>query len=316
FRLRFAGGSFFDLGHFLNDWPQGRNVTQYQILNDFSKVYGRHTLKVGVNFRRNDITDYSPGLFTTGEAIGVDQGSFLAGTAGVFTQAFKIRPTQPIALYSLGLYAQDEWSVRPNFRLTLGLRAEHDSNPVCQTNCFARLTGDFNSISHDINTPYNQAIRTGLHQALPAYTRIGWEPRLGFAWTPRGAGTDTVVRGGIGIFHDFFPATVADSFLNNPPVYNQFFVGPGTLAPGTPGNVLSQAAAANSAFANGFASGGTLSSITAATLPNVFFPPGFFSSARSIHAPQYQEWNFELQQGIGQKTSLSINYVGNHQIFG
>src|SRR5262249_25494988 len=65
-----------------------------------------------------------------------------------------------------------------------------------------------------------------------------------------------------------------------------------------------------------FASGGTLSSITAATLPNVFFPPGFFSSARSIHAPQYQEWNFELQQGIGQKTSLSINYVGNHQIFG
>jgi hypothetical protein len=314
YRLRFAGGSFYDLGHDLNDWPQGRNVTQYQIVNDFSKVYGKHTVKVGVNFRRNDITDYSPGLFTTGEAVGVSQGAFVAGSAGVFTQAFNTRPTQPVALYSLGLYAQDEFSVRPNFRLTLGLRAEHDSNPVCQTNCFARLGGDFNSISHDVNAPYNQAIQTGLHQALPAYTRIAWEPRLGFAWTPRGAGSNTVVRGGIGIFHDFFPATVADSFLNNPPLYNQFFVGPGALAPGVPGNILSQASGANAAFRTGFANAGTFNSIS---LSNPFFvPPSMFNSANMLHSPQYQEWNLEVQQGIGQKTSVSVNYVGNHQIYG
>lgn len=314
YRLTFAGGSFYDLGHDLNDWPQGRNVTQYQIINDFSKVYGKHNLKVGVNFRRNDITDYNPGLFTTGEAIGVSQADFMAGTAGVFTQAFNTRATQPVALYALGLYAQDEWAVRPNFRLTFGLRAEHDSNPVCQTNCFARLTGDFNSISHDVSTPYNQAIDTGLHQALPAYTRIGWEPRLGFAWTPRGAGTNTVVRGGIGIFHDFFPATVADNFLNNPPLYNQFFVGPGALSPAAANNILTQASGANGAFRTGFANSGTFNSIS---LSNPFFvPPSIFNSANMLHAPQYQQWNLEVQQGIGQKTSISVNYVGNHQIYG
>jgi len=314
YRLRFSGGTFYDLGHDLNDWPQGRNVTQYQIIDDFSKVYGAHNFKFGVNFRRNDITDYSPGLFTTGEVIGEDQLSFFSGTAGLFTQAFNTRPTQPIALYGLGLYAQDEWAVRPTLKITLGLRAEHDSNPVCQTDCFARLTNDFFSISHDVNQPYNQAVRTGIHQALPSYTGIGWEPRLGFAWTPRGAGTNTVVRGGIGIFHDFFPATVADSFLNNPPLYNQFFVGPGGLAPGVAGDIQSQASGANSAFVTGFGSGGTLASIQAA---NPFFvPPTLFNSARSIHAPQYQEWNLEVQQGFGQKTSLSINYVGNHQIYG
>src|SRR5205085_12473104 len=159
--------------------------------------------------------------------------------------------------------AQDEWAVRPSFKLTIGLRAEHDSNPICQTNCFARLTGDFSSISHDVTQPYNQAIRTGLKQALPSYTAIAWEPRLGFAWTPRGAGTNTVVRGGIGIFHDFFPATVADSFLNNPPLYNQFFVGPGALTPGVAGDIQSQASGANSAFVTGFANGGTLASIQA-----------------------------------------------------
>jgi hypothetical protein len=78
YRLRFSGGTFYDLGRDLNDWPQGRNVTQYQIADDFSKVYGSHNLRFGVNFRRNDITDYSPGLFTTGEVVGEDQASFFA----------------------------------------------------------------------------------------------------------------------------------------------------------------------------------------------------------------------------------------------
>jgi hypothetical protein len=202
--------------------------------------------------------------------------------------------------------------VRPTLKITLGLRAEHDSNPVCQTNCFARLSGDFLSISHDINQPYNQAIQTGLHQALPSYTGIDWEPRLGFAWTPRGAGTNTVIRGGIGIFHDFFPATVADSVLNNSPIYNQFIVS-GMLTPSAAGSASGIAAGANQALVAGFANGATFNQLSAN--PN-FVVPSLFNSARSIHAPQYQEWNLELQQGFGQKTSVSINYVGNHQIYG
>jgi hypothetical protein len=312
YRLRFSGNTFNQLGGEANDWPQGRNVTQYQIVDDFSKVYGPHNLKFGVNFRRNDITDYSPGFFTTGEVFGEDQASFYSGNAGLFIQSFAQRPTQPIALYSLGLYAQDEWALRPTLKVTLGLRAEHDSNPVCQTNCFARLASDFFSVPHDVNQPYNQAIQTGIHSALPSYTGINWEPRLGFAWTPRGAGTDTVIRGGIGIFHDFFPATVADSFLNNPPLYNQFFV-TGAIAPAAAGSATSVAAGANQAFVSGFNSGATYNQLLSD--PN-FFAPSLFNSARSVHSPQYQEWNLEVQQGFGQKTSLSINYVGNHQIYG
>jgi len=91
-------------------------------------------------------------------------------------------------------------------------------------------------------------------------------------------------------------------------------MGPGFLAPGLARDIQDQAASANAAFVTGFSSGGTLASISAAT--PFFFPPSFFSSARSVRAPQYQEWNLELQQGIGEKTSISINYVGNHQIYG
>ncbi len=39
-------------------FPQGRNVTQAQLVDDFAKTLGRHSFKVGVNFRRYDITNY------------------------------------------------------------------------------------------------------------------------------------------------------------------------------------------------------------------------------------------------------------------
>ena len=39
--------------------------------------------------------------------------------------------------------AQDEWKATHNLKLTLALRVEHNSNPVCQTNCFSNLNGPF-----------------------------------------------------------------------------------------------------------------------------------------------------------------------------
>ena len=39
-------------------YPQGRNVTQYQLVDDVSWTKGKHGLKFGVNFRRVDWADY------------------------------------------------------------------------------------------------------------------------------------------------------------------------------------------------------------------------------------------------------------------
>ena len=308
-----------------SSWPQGRNVTQYQISDDYSWLEGKHNLKVGVNFRRNDITDYTPGGFqaTVPLAEFSDLSSFYNGTATSYVQAFATRPTEPIALYALGFYAQDDWSVMPNLKLTLALRAEHNSNPVCQTNCFARLSNSFDSISHDPTQPYNQAILTGLNQAFPNYQNINWEPRFGFAWQPFGDGK-TVFRGGIGIFADIFPATVASNFDTNSPLKNTF-VAPGVvtnpatgaitytpLAPGVPGDLQATATGANSAFTTGFASGLNIAQIEAGPGGALFTPPTIFNSVRNIHYPEYQEWNFEVQQPIGSRMALTINYVGNH----
>jgi hypothetical protein len=318
YNLLFAGGVFTGLGGENSVFPQGRNATQYQISDDFSWVKGRHNMKFGVNFRRNDITDYDPQIGSIGLSFATlgpsaNGPNFFDGVGNQYTQNFPTRNTQPIAMYGLGFYAQDEVALRSNLKITLALRAEHNSNPVCQTNCFARFGDSFTSISHDPNEPYNQAIQTGLHQALIDTTNIIWEPRLGFAWSPLGVGTNTVVRGGIGIFADIFPGTVADNFIRNAPVNNQFTVGLGPLSPAVAGNQTALAASANSAFNAAFAAGGTLSSITAAV--PTFLPPNLFNVTNSTKAPRYQEWNLQLQQGFGRRMTASIGYVGNHGIF-
>jgi hypothetical protein len=79
---------------------------------------------------------------------------------------------------------QDEWRAMPGLKVTLDLRMDHNSNPVCQTDCFSRLATDFADLNHSVAIPYDQALVTGQHQALTSFTKIMWQPRLGIAWTP------------------------------------------------------------------------------------------------------------------------------------
>jgi hypothetical protein len=318
YQLVFPGGPPFGAfytpgGFFYNTWPQGRDVTQYQLEDDYARQIGNHSLKFGVDYRRNDITDYTPGGFfgTIPRATFSSLGSFFNGTADTFQQAFASRPTEPLALYSLGFYAQDEWAVRPSLKLTFALRAEHNSDPVCQTNCFARLSNSFLDISHDPTVPYNQAIQTGLNQALPNYQSIAWEPRFGFAWQPFGH-SNTVIRGGIGIFADIFPGTTATLMDTNSPLKNTFVASGLQLAPGLPGSAQTATTASNAAFLAGFQNGLNIGQIEAGPGGDLFTPPTFTNAANGIHYPIYQEWNLQLEQALGPKMSFSVNYVGNH----
>ena len=176
FRVSLAGGAFYPLGRNLDVWPQGRNVSQYGAVDDLSWQKGSHSLKFGINFRRNDITDYSPGIGSIGFSFGDSLQSFFSGNGDNYLQNFAVRPTQPVAVYALGFYAQDEWTVRPNLKLTLSLRGDHNSNPTPQTNCFARLDNSSLAIDHSVDTPYNQTIHTGLNQALANYTKSAGSP--------------------------------------------------------------------------------------------------------------------------------------------
>jgi hypothetical protein len=310
-------GSLTTVGGIDFNWPQGRNVTGYQLVDDYSyTINGKHTLKLGLYFHRNLISDHDMGFYSSGWDFPVTLQALYNGGPAFFLQSFPSSLNQPVKLYQLGWYAQDEWKPRSDLKLTFALRADHNAVPQCGTNCFARLAGPFSTISQQgVNAPYNQAIATGLGSAVPSFTTIAWQPRFGFAWSPSWM-KNTVFRGGIGIFMDTFQGSVADALIENTPQDNIFgFFEGAHLSPTETngGNVFATAAASNKALINGFSSGQNLAQITAAT-GGLFSPPSP-TTVGNIHAPLAQEWNFEVQKGIGNNTSIDLNYVGNHGIY-
>ena len=132
----------------------------------------------------------------------------------------------------------------PQLTVTAGLRMEHNSNPLCVTNCFADLSSSFYSLAASATaiTPYNQQIQVGRHQALNHLQMLAYEPRLGIAYQPM---PRTTVRAGFGLFADAFPAQIAGNLLNNAPNNLQFYLrGNYLVDPTLPGS--GAAAVANS----------------------------------------------------------------------
>lgn len=307
--LKFSGGSFNTLGQSQAD-PVGRHITQYQIVDDFSIRYGKHTLKVGEDFLRDDLNVFFYGNNTAGVAT-TSLENFYNGNVTNFNKSFPNALNQPFAAYDLGFYVGDDWAVTPTLKLTIALRFDRESNITCRTDCFARLSAPFESSSHDPDIPYNQAIQTGQSQALYDTTGLAFEPRFGFAWSPFGS-AKTVVRGGIGNFRDFFPQQILQGFALNTPNVNTFTVPGGPLSPAAANNVFSNAANYNAAFISGFSQGATLADLVATDTG--FSPPAYYGAQNKTVNPTYLEWNLEVEHSLDRNTSVSANYVGNHGI--
>ena len=213
-----------------SSFPQGRNITQYQFIDDFSWTHGNHTFKFGENFRRYDVSDHnfyynSPLVYWGYTATNLQ--NFANGEAYQYRKALNASSDVPVALWGIGVYGQDEWKATRNLKLTLALRVERNSNPVCQTNCFANFTGPFSSTASyqaglagtgaELDVPYSSDIKYGQHQAYPGVDSLLWSPRIGFSWDPRGNGK-TVLSGGFGLFSTINPAAgLVDNLLANPP---------------------------------------------------------------------------------------------------
>lgn len=298
-------------------WPQGRNVTGYTFQDDLSWSRGKHTLSFGWTMRRDDITDYSPSEYTASPEAVATNDSFEQGYVDEWVENFPTRTTQPVALYGMGWYVQDQFKVLPNLILTYGLRMEHNSDPICRTNCFAHLSGNFGSVSTSTATAYNNLIDGNLGVAMPSLQKIGWEPRFGFAYLPFGSGTRTTIRGGFGMFADAFPGIIADDLLNNAPsnvpfaIYGPAFGGDPTaaLVPGAPDSSEGNAVASNKAFVKAFSTGGSYDTISAAVAG--FSAPSVTNPETKIDNPTYEEWSMAVEQQVTRFDTLSIMYVGN-----
>jgi hypothetical protein len=318
-----AGQPFASLGGFdyIYGYPIGRGLTQYEIADDFLKTRGKHKFGFGGDFLRaylsnsayaqNAVGDVVPQTIDAFYSGGVDPASPQSDSTRL-RQSFPTQLAQRFATYTLAGYGQDEWHAKSNLALTLALRLEHESNPVCAHDCFSELSGPFESISHDPAQPYNQAL-SKRRQAFFHKDAILWAPRFSFAWQPRGVSHNTVVRGGAGLFYEL-TGGFGTPFSQNPPLVNHVSVsGAYNLAPAETNSLFKVAAASNAAFVEGFAAGDNLAEIKASD-PLHFFPPSIIVATNNPRSSQYQKWSLEVQQPFGTRTSVTLGYYGNHGI--
>lgn len=306
-----AGGNEFLSAFF---FPQGRNVEQYQFVDDLSIEKGANTFKMGINFRRDDISDYRASELTNPWGVSTTLAGFATdtipvGTGSTTSQNFPISYVQPIAIYSFGLYFQDELRVSQKLKLTLALRADRNSGGVCQHDCSSYSSVPFQQLPHDATVPFNQMVTTQSN-ILRSVEAVVFQPRIGFAWTPKGQ--DTVIRGGVGLFSDLYPGTILDNFTTNFPQVVSFSLPGGTVDPSEPGSGASIVQGCNTAFRSAFNSGQNLSQYAAAS-PTcaTALPPLFDATAKTLN-PKFVEWNLEIQHTLSKSRMVSFNYVGNH----
>jgi hypothetical protein len=304
----------------ISSFPQGRNITQYQIFDDFSIVKGKHSIKVGENFRRYDVSDHnffynSPAIYFGYTTNGLQ--NFANGLAYQYRKSLNLASDVPVATWGLGFYGQDEWSVSSKLKVTLALRFERNSNPVCQFNCFANFKGPWNTLASVTNAapgsvPYSSDIAYNQHQAYPGVDAISPSPRAGFSYSPR-SNNKMVISGGFGIFYDSPAAGLVDDLLGNPPVAVAIRVRPskGTLPFDPAGGAATWAASANA-----FSITKTYSQISSAltALGSSFAAPAVTAISGTIHNPEIQEWNFQIQQELTRSLALVANYSGNHGV--
>ncbi len=183
-------------------FPQGRFDTTGVFSDTLSYLRGKHSFKVGGEFRRfvndNYNSDTSFFRFNTMTAFLNDQASFFSVTPGN-------RPSR-IFINSLGAFVQDNYKVTSHLTLELGGRFDWNGTPREAENRFVIFDPGSASLlqqgSNGVNTVYNQNYNV--------------EPRVGFAYDVSGKGT-TVVRGGYGLQSDQPVANLVSGLASNPP---------------------------------------------------------------------------------------------------
>jgi hypothetical protein len=300
------------------DFPGGVNATQYQAVDNISWQKGNHSIKFGFDFKRFNFTDISlqtaayGGDYVFGSLADEAGGSLPGSSGSTFSQSFPAFGNIHNALYNTGIYFQDEWKVLPNLMLDFGIRVDRNGNPTCNENCYSHYLGGFPDASATLNTPYNASLSTGHSSFAPSMETAVVQPRAGFNLDVRGDGK-TVLRGGVGLFADNFPALVTEqTFLSFP---NRYFasVTNGSVAQDS-GSAFAVAAGSAKAVLNGFSQGASYNQIAAALAAQgiPFAPPNYDTTPQEFHSARYLEYSMQLQRQITPTDALILSYAGNH----
>ena len=156
--------------------PGFREHDTYQITDAFSYVTGAHSMKFGVELRRTDARLLGI-LNTRGTLTYNTLSSFVNDSATSATKNFLLAGGASEGFYrwhEFYVFAQDEWRIRDNLTLTLGVRYEY---PGDRFNFLRELNGQILAANGN-----NPLFRLG---PIPETDANNLMPRIGFNWNPR-----------------------------------------------------------------------------------------------------------------------------------
>src|SRR5687768_8830751 len=199
-QISVAGGLNFG-GPSIN--PSGRGDSTFIVADSFSYQRGKHSLKGGGEFRQFLNNNFRKG---TGSFNFSTVPAFLTGTANSFSVTLGSQSSS-IAEGALGFFLQDNYKVRSNLMLELGLRYEWNMTPTERYDrfiVFDPLTASLIRVGNHIDEVYQQ-------------NNKNVQPRVGFAWDPFGNGR-TSVRAAYALQTDQPMTSVVIGTTTNPPL--------------------------------------------------------------------------------------------------
>jgi hypothetical protein len=302
-------GVFENLGASGFSIPRGRVSQSYQILDNFTWLKGRHTIKFGGEYRRASISSFNdnlgrgifaffgedPSTFALCPGLATDPAA-CSDAGALMLSSYYLGDTFPLAntgntqrdTFNNGLafFGQDDFRISSSLTLNFGMRWEY----------FGPL-GEKHNLLSNLGADGNLAM-VGTDGLKHAYNRDlnNFGPRVGFAWN---ALPNTVVRGAYGIYYDYVPQDLLIANFTNSAGLATNPIGP-------------QAVVSFNYDPSGW--DGTNAGTAILTAPQGPFPnPGssIFVTPRNLVTPYSQNWNLNLEQQISSAVALQIGYIGS-----
>jgi hypothetical protein len=334
-----GGGSNFGIG-IPGYEPSAEKQNVVEFIDNVAWQKGKHDFTFGVNIQHirfyglqsANSTGYQgfKGTYTSdpGDLSGAVTGAGLADFALDLENYAGLNSTTPVTdlrWYNAG-YIQDDWKLRSNFTLNLGIRWEYTQPFVELHDQQANFVGNFAGMNQGSGTFYipqsqqnypipaflttdfakdNIAIKYTSNRSLVHPDYHEFAPRIGFAYQPKAS---MVVRGGFGFFYGGQENIgLGLNLYNNPPFFLTSYIQPnpnqcyntattGVVCP-TNGQTLE----------TGFGAAATSNAGLEANaqLPSLY---GQDINARSTYTEAY---NLSVQQTITPTIAFTLSYQGN-----
>ncbi len=333
---QYEGMPYTSFNSFSMGTPEGFSIiynNTYQVLDNFSKVIGTHTLKFGGAAHYDQITNKeygeSEGTFAfNGAETGVDFADFLLGAPSGFNQGVQI-PFHTRTKY-YGLYAQDSWRARPNLTLNYGLRWE-SSTPFYEAfnQMEALVYGEQSVVFPGSPKGWVFPGDPGIPTTIAPTRYNNFSPRIGLAYSPNASGGfgekllggagKTSIRAAFGIYYTafedgemfyaegdapfgFFYSAIAPPLFATPYIDRQTGFVEGQRFP-----VIFPPANASAQHPD--------NNVDWASFEPISSSPVLGTDARLPYAEHY---NLSVQRQFGSDTILSLSYVGtqSHRLLG